>query len=312
MKIIIAIRSGLSGSLKVWKGIFIYWIISLLMVSFIVVPLKASLLSALGNSMITEKLEKGINIDVLGDLGTNLHSMASSLFSGIILLTLAAVFINAFIAGGLFDSLRNNSGRFIPENFFRAAAKNFWSCLIINLSLCLIVISLIFVVIIIPVLLAANSDSWPEGTAFLVFDISFVIFLIALSLTYLIADYSRAWQASQIRNAGFKALGFGFRLTFGTFLSSFPLVLIMMVLQLLPAWGLLKIIAGYIPSKEGGILLLFLISQTLFFLKIFFKVLRYGSVTSLMEQNTPQIPDKELPSLTGSDPGGRSGTDSSH
>lgn len=45
------------------------------------------------------------------------------------------------------------------------------------------------------------------------------------------------------------------------------------------------LIPGIRPFTGGGILLLFILSQLLFFIKVMLKAWRYGSVTSLMEQN---------------------------
>ena len=56
--------------------------------------------------MVIEKLMNGINVDALGDLGTNLQSIVSSLFSGIVFLSLTAILINVLISGGLFDALK--------------------------------------------------------------------------------------------------------------------------------------------------------------------------------------------------------------
>jgi hypothetical protein len=285
MKIILALQSGFRRSVRAWKGIVIFWFVSLLTASLIVVPLKASLQAAFGSSMITEKLMRGIDVDVLGDLGTNLHSMLSSLYAGILILSLTAIFFNIFIAGGLFNSLRNVSGRFTAENFFSASAKCFRSYLIISLIIYLITITLLVVVVVIPVSVVANAESAPEGMVFRTLDISLSVFLLAMYLMFLVADYARAWQVTRLKNDGFRALGFGFVRTFKTFLSSYPLILIFMVFQAVLVWIMIKIIAGFIPSKEGGVILLFIVSQLVFFFKIFLKVLRYGSVTSLMEQD---------------------------
>ena len=112
-----------------------------------------------------------------------------------------------------------------------------------------------------------------------------------MSLIFLVADYARAWQASHAQNACFRALGFGFSQTFRTFLSSFPLIIILLIFQALPAWVVIKLIAGYTPVTGGGVMLLLLFSQLLLILKIFLKALRYGSVTSLMEQNSVKVLD---------------------
>ncbi len=288
MKLLIAIKSGFSRSAMAWKGILIFWAVSFLTVSLIVVPLKASLKAALGNSMITEKLVKGINVDVLGDLGTNLHSMMSSLSAGIIILTLTALLLNIFITGGLFFSVKKDSGRLIPENFFREAAKNFWPYLVITLILNIIAIALIIIIVVIPVTITGKSESAPEGMAFSVFVVCMSVFILAMSVILLVADYSRAWQASRAQNSGFKALGFGFSMTFRTFLSSFPLMLIILAFQAVILWLVMKVIAGFVPTTEAGVFILFVVSQLLFFAKLFIKVVRYGSVTSLMEQNSTE------------------------
>jgi hypothetical protein len=111
-----------------------------------------------------------------------------------------------------------------------------------------------------------------------------------MSLILLVADYARAWQASRTQNACFRALGFGFSQTFRSFLSSYPLIIILLILQSLPAWGVIKLISGYTPVTGGGVFLLFIISQLIIVLKIFLKVLRFGSITALMEQNLPIVP----------------------
>jgi hypothetical protein len=289
MKIFLSIKSGFFRSLKAWKGIIVLWAISFITVSFLAVPLRASLKAAFGKSMVLEKLMDGINVDVIGDLGKNLQSIASSLFAGIILLSLVSILINVFITGGLFDSLKAGSGRFTSENFFRASAKNFWSFIVISAILYLIAVLLIIIVIVVPVSIAGKTESAPEGTVFRTLVISFSIFFLAMSLILLVADYARAWQASRAQNACFRALGFGFSQTFRTFLSSFPMIIILLIIQALPAWGVIKLIAGFTPASGGGLMLLFLFSQLLLILKIFLKAVRYGSVTSLMEQNSVKV-----------------------
>lgn len=292
MKIILAIKSGLFRSLRAWKGILIFWFISLMMVSFLIIPLRASLKAVFGNSMIIEKLVNGINVDVLGDMGPNLHSIVSSLFSGIMILTFAAFVINAFITGGLFDSMKKGSDRFSSGTFFSSSSKNFWSFLIILAILYIIIIFLIIIVIVIPVSIAGKAESAPEGIVFRTLAYSCAVFLMAMALIFLVADYARAWQAAHVHNACFKALGFGFSQTFRNIFSSSVLMITMFIFQAVVAWVMIKIIAGYTPATGGGVFLLFIFSQLLFILKIFIKAVRYASVTSLMEQNSIYVPIK--------------------
>jgi hypothetical protein len=288
MKIIFALKSGFLRAAKAWKAILIYWFISLLLVSMLAIPLKASLKAALGKSMITDKLIYGLNIDVLGDMGPAIHAMVSALFAGVFILAIAAIIVNVFMTGGIFDALKNGSGKLTTENFFQAAGRNFWPFLIILVLLYLIITVLIFIVVVIPFSLASNSNSVPEGTGFRLLRISGVVFTVLLSILLLVADYARAWQSLQNRNACFKAFGFGFSQTFRTFLSSFPLMLLILILQVLIAFAVFRILAGFAPVTGGGVLLLFIVSQFTMLTNFFLRVFRYGAVTSLMELNPPR------------------------
>ena len=283
MKIILAIKSGIARTIPAWKPVLITWVISLILSWMIVVPVKAGFKAVLGKSMITEKLMNGLNIDVLGDLGANLHSMLSSMVSGLMILSLAAIVTGVFLAGGLFDSVKQGYEKFNPGSFFMACARNFWSFFIIMIIVYLIIVVFILAVVVLPVSIASNSVSAPEGITFRVARISLAAFIAGSAIFFLVADYARAWQARQPVNRAFRALGNGFSHTFGSFLSSFPLMIIMLLLQALILWCAYKLMTGYTPSSGGGVLLLFIVSQLIFIVRIFFKVLRYASLTSLLE-----------------------------
>ncbi len=81
MKIFKALASGFCKTLKAWRGILVIWLGSLLTVSLVALPVKAFLKSALGGSMITERLKDGIDIEVLGDIGSGFRNLMV-LFSG--------------------------------------------------------------------------------------------------------------------------------------------------------------------------------------------------------------------------------------
>ena len=114
-------------------------------------------------------------------------------------------------------------------------------------------------------------------------------FFLLLIILLLVVDYARAWQVIQARNRPLKAIGFGFSLTFRTFKSSYPLMIFIMAIQIIYGWLILNIIPGMNPVTGGGVLLLFLLSQILFIVKIFLKLWRYGSVTSMMELIPKQV-----------------------
>ena len=286
MKIFISIKAGLLRSSNSWKGILIIWLCSLLLVSLVAIPLKGALKSGFGSSMITEMLKNGINVEVFADLGANFRGIFSSFSSGLFMAILVGFLINSFLSGGLFNSLRGLSEKFSAGDFFRASAKNFWSFLIITFIISVIILLLIIIIIVIPIAIVGQNEVTSEGAAFRTGIILTSIFILFLPILLLVADYARAWQVDHEKNSGFKAIGFGFSRTFRTFISSYSLMLILMIIQILYGWLVLNTIAGIKPVTGGGVFLLFILSQLLFIIKILLKGWRYGSVTRLMEINS--------------------------
>ncbi len=283
MKIFKALASGFCKTLKTWKGILLIWLGSLLTVSLVALPMKGFIKSALGGSMITERLKEGIDVEVLGDIGSGFRNLISSFPTGLLLLILIGILLGAFLNGGIFDSLKTTSGKFSFSGFFRASAKNFWPFLVITLVITLIFLALAMLIIILPVGIVASSGSGSETAPFLTTFFSVLIFLLISMIFTLAADYARAWHVTQDRQACFKALGFGFSRTFGTFLSSYPMMLILFVVQLFFTFLVMLFLSRWQPDTGGGVLLLFIVSQIMFYIKCGLKVWRYGSVTSLME-----------------------------
>ena len=288
MKILHSIKSAALRTMNLWKGALIIWFLSLLLVSMLAMPIKGALNSGFGKSMITEKLADGLNFEVFADMGAAFRSIMSFFSVGLFMTILVGFILNAFFTGGVFERLKESSGKFSAGEFFRASAKNFWSFLVISLIISLIILVLAFLIIGIPLSIVGQSDSSPEGALFQTGLIVLSIFFLLLTVLLLVADYARAWQVTMDRNVCFKAIGFGFSQTFKTFLSSFPLMIILLVVQLSFGWLVLKILPGMRPATGGGVFLLFLLSQILFFLKIMLKIWRYGSVTVLMAVNSPE------------------------
>jgi hypothetical protein len=286
MKVLIAVKIAVFRSLKSWKGILIIWFLSLLLVSLLALPVRGSLNSGFGSSMITERLIDGIDFEVFSDLGEALTSLISYLSSGFFLLLVVGFLLNIFLSGGLFNSLKGSSGKFSTGEFFRASAKYFWSFLVILSVISIIVVVLAFLVVGVPMSLVGNADVPKEGALLKTFILFSSVFILLLILLLLVADYARAWQVSEERNACFKAIGFGFSQTFRTFRSSYLLMLFLSVIQVLFGWLVLKILPGMKPVSGVGVFFLFLISQSMFIIKVLLKVWRYGSVTSLMELNS--------------------------
>jgi hypothetical protein len=283
MKPVSALKSGLTRSLAAWKSILIFWFISLIMAALIVSPVRSILKASLSKSAITDQIAQGINMDVFGDMGPALKSMIAVLSSGIMFMILLSVLINIFLTGGIFDAVKRQKAKPTLEEFFRACARNFRPFAVIMLLLYVISLAMLAITVVFPVSIAANSETAPEGIVVDILRVSGIVFLVLLAIINLAADYARAWQAERESSAGIKAFGFGFSKSFKTFLSSFPLMIFIFILQAATVYFIYRIMAGFAPLRAGGPILMFIVSQLTILLSIFIKVLRYASVTSLME-----------------------------
>ena len=285
MKILTSLRSGCSLSLKSWKGVLIIWFSFLILIAVLAVPLRSSVKSSLGNSMITEKLVKGFDIEAFADMGTGLKSLTSFASSGFIFLFLAGFILNAFMSGGLFSSLKKENGRFSSAGFFSAGAENFWSFLIIMVIVSFAVLFVSGILILIPSIISSASESLSEKSVFMIYIAAFVVLMIIKPVFILIADYSRAWKVSNVNGSGFRAIGFGFSQTFRTFGSSYLTMLILLMIQVLFGVAVIMILPGWRPVTGAGIFLLFIISQFLIFVRLLLKNWRYATQVLLTEQS---------------------------
>ncbi|HKK41139.1 MAG TPA: hypothetical protein VJ963_01935 [Bacteroidales bacterium] len=284
MKILIAFKYSVLRTLKIWKAVLLIWFSSLLTAGMIGIPLKRALKAGFSNSTITERLAHGIRPEVFSDLGPVLKSMMSYISGGLLFAILVWFLLNVVFTGGLFHSLSKTENKFMIRNFLGDSAKKFWSFLVINIIMSLITAVVVFIIIVLPVNIITSSGTPDEGVLIKTVRILVLVFLVILPLLLLAADYARAWQAAHSKNECFRAIGFGFGNTFRTLFISWTAMVAILIVQVLFGWLVLSILPAYIPEKGGGVFLLFLLSQFLFFVKIMLKVWRYGSVTSLMEQ----------------------------
>lgn len=288
MNIIHSLRSGFSRMVKSWKGILIIWFSSLILAAILTVPLLASLKRSYGTSMITDELMEGLNIEVFADLGSNLRLIMSFVSPGLAFVLLVGLIITAFLNGGLFNSLRYDAGKFSASDFFGAGARNFWSFLLIAIIIrgLLLLMSVIFIII--PMAVLLPSGGLPGNTDLIIFIITAILYLILMPVIFLVADYARAWQVTNVRLSGLKAIGFGFRKAFDRFRNSYFLMVILLIIQILYIFLLINLIPFWKPKTGSGTFILLLVSQLMLYIRFAVKAWRFASVTVSGEPYTQE------------------------
>lgn len=293
MELIDALKSGFLRSAKAWKAALIITLALFFLISLFTIPVKGVLNSTIGSSVVAEHMTKGINLDIVSDLSGNLKNYLLPFSSGVFLIIIAGMLFFTFFSGGLFNSLKEDHIKFSVAHFFRASAAYFWPFLGISIIISLIIGFIIFFLggIIMGISLAGGaaeiSGSGIIGIA------SLLILTSVLSVFFLVADYARAHYSAAADSTVFKSIGNGFRMTFGSFLTSVPMMFILIVIQALFMWLMTKQVLAWKPSTGTAVFLMLTATQILFFIRIFLRSWRYASVITMMEK----LEKKAVPSV---------------
>ncbi len=281
MKIFTVFKNGLKGSLGSWKGVLIIWLVSFVFLELVKVPLRGVLNTGLGYSMATERLADGVDLEILADLGApQLGNLVFSLVRSTAMAWLFAFLINIFFSGGIFDYLKDLSEEFSCSAFFSASAINFKSFFIVKL-LSGLIMSALFCFIYLFVALFNLSGS--VVIKIIVIALALIMFILLLQILA-VADYARARKASDTALKGTKALGFGFKTAFSNILPSLAVIVPVTVLQLIAVMIVLQGIIRWVPQSGFFVFMLFVATQLLYLINVFFKVWRFGAITDLMRQ----------------------------
>ena len=281
MKFTKAISLGLTRTIRSFKSIFIIWSITFLVFALFAIPLRGSLFQALGNSYGTELIKDGFNLDFWADMASLTSFLPMVSRGGLFLLFLFFI-IYIFLNGGLFDSLRSNSCSYKISSFFGSSAKLFGSYLVANLLVSFMIIFAAGLIVGVPVLIS-RAGGGSEVATLKVFRIMRIVFLFVMLVFLLVIDYTRAWLAANDHKRVFKALGYGFKATFKSFFASYIFMLLITVIQIFYVWIVFRHLSGMQPSTGGGLFLLFILTQVMFFIKLALRAWRYGGVTTLYE-----------------------------
>lgn len=275
--------SGFQRSLKVWKAVLIIWLFSFIIVSVYVSQAKNTTFAVFGNSMITNELYDNFNPAVFFEPGTGLRDAIISGFKGFPLLFLVFFVSNAFFTAGLFCKLRKKTEIFSISEFFRSGAEKFWPYLGITLIISILLILLFITCVFLTLMVASFADISSGKTVFILIVSSLMLFFLLMPVMILVSDYSRAWQAAASEKTPCKAVIFGFKTVFDKFGSSYFIMIILVLVQVIFTVAVVYITMHFRPSTGAGVFLLFLLAQGMVIIRLIIKTWRYASITALME-----------------------------
>jgi hypothetical protein len=288
MKIWASIKTGFIRTIKSSGSVIYVWFCMFLMVLIFVHPLKNSLQSAFGSSMITDRLVDGFDFEVFADLGSILGSILSFVASGFMLLFVTGFILNSFLTAGLFRAVSKNKEKFSSQEFFRSCSANFWPFMLISLVITVIIAFVSIILISVPMIIISLSETMSEKSAYTLVVVSVIILLLLVPVSFLITDYARAWKAVHENNSVLRAISFGFGKTLYNSWSAYFMMALLTGIQLIFLIAVLFFMPLWRPTSDAGLLLMFIVSQLLLYTRLLLKTWRYASVTSMMEITTVQ------------------------
>jgi hypothetical protein len=277
MTLVRVLKKGAAAAALSYKQLLVIWVVSLIIILFVSIPLRVMLNAVFGHSMAVMRLTDGFDAGLLGDVGKPFLYLLSAAGAGGLVLLLAGFLLYTFFAGGLFASYTTAWGGLKMTAFIRESARNFLPFLKINLLTLLIIAGYTFVVLGLPAVarMALSKGSMSEGGSmtFLYF-----IWILGLPLWLFVADASRRWIAATGSGKAFRAMGAGFRALKERFWLSYGTVLLILIVNAMFLFLSFWYLTCSVPEKGGMILIFFIITQIMFFIRLFMKAWRYASV----------------------------------
>ncbi len=280
MNILNLLYNGARKAVSAYRFLILIWLVFLMLISVVALPLKAEFNSAFGHSMLQDSLTGGFDTEVFGDMGPVMSTIMSHLTTGSLLLLLFSVLLYSFFAGGLFAHFTSDYGTFRIHDYIKASAHHFFSFVAIGFVIAGMIILWAMLTFLIPIGILKSAES-SAGVVAIVARVMAVIFLLGMPVLLLIADNARRWVTTTGTKKIFKSIGEGFHSTFTRLGRSYFVILIIMIVNLLLSWLMMRFTLQSVPEKGFMILLFFIMTQLLFIIKLWLKAWRYSVVTEI-------------------------------
>jgi len=283
MKLLSSYKAGLKKSLRALSTVFILWAISFIGTIILVNPIQREFINILGDSMITEMMYVESGFDLTTDLIEPLASAVISFSTSFLIIGILVFLAGIFVTAGIFRVLYSRRKPFRKGLFFKGADRGFVGYLIIALISGLVSGFLFLLLILVPFVIAFIMGAGETG---LIITGIAGLFVYALVLPFilLVADFARVNLVADKWEGPAGALKNGIKLTFSRLKPLWLTMFIIILLTGLFSWLITKIVLNSETNTGLSILMLMLLSQILLFIKCWLKVIRYGIMTAIYEE----------------------------
>ncbi|MGH7599635.1 MAG: hypothetical protein ACREOI_25040 [bacterium] len=298
-------RAGASPMLIVWL-----WLMNFAAAIPLTMVMSDQIESAIGASLVHEKLRAGFNIDwyeefaeaandlgktfspavigagpFLGNLEAWLNGSLFTGFTGIVGMGIGYMLLWAFLLGGVLDRFAHAQENLTAERFFSASGRYFLRFLF------LMAFSWIFYFLVLKLIspslfsaiASATRDTTVERTVFFLTAGAFVIVALLLAVVNMAFDYAKISTVLHDHRNMLAAAGQGFRFVFAHPAKTFGLYLILGIAAL-AFLGLYALIApGANQASAVGIILAFAVGQIFLIIKLITRLTFFGGQMALYE-----------------------------
>jgi hypothetical protein len=289
MSILKAFSSGFRRAISEPKMALILYVVNLLMAIPLAMAFKSVLESGLRDSIAPAQLMGGLDFTVWQDF-MNVHgNELSAVFSQIAWITLLAMFVHTFLAGGILSRVREPKGKFSALSFFGGCGKYFLRFLRLFIISCivLLVMTLVMGSLVGFLVSSLTKHATSEVTDFWVRIAGAVVFLIPFIVLLMVADYTRIQvvvrDERSILKTAWRSMKFVLSRLLKTFVLQILLLVVCIVLFAIYLW--LDLTIGM--TSAGTILVMLILQQLYMISRAWTKVMIYVSEMSLYESLQP-------------------------
>ncbi|MCA9735273.1 MAG: hypothetical protein H6696_15800 [Deferribacteres bacterium] len=264
--------------------VFFYFTLSLLLSLIVVEPLRSFLKEYLGSSMMSARLESGLDMDFLTEFLFHSPAFLYVFFPLFFITLIAYMLLNLLFSAGTISLFLQDKG-YDSAFFWGNAGRYFWRFFRITLWSLLLLLILFGLSFLLESLRTVWYGKDPYRDIIHTWAVSRIVlrFLI-LGFVYMVMDYARILTVQQDETRMYRVVFSAIVFVLRNFIRTVPIALIYSLSGLLFLFAY-QYISPPILYKAGGVtvLLVFLLQQIVILLRMFLKVSLYASETLLFK-----------------------------